>query len=109
MAIQTFEPDLVTTSGKVPTKRTGLSAADTFTFLNNGKQQMRITCGATETKIKVKFQSGIDGVKPLEREIAIVSATKYLGAFEAGAYNSAEGKVEFTITSATGVEIEIFE
>lgn len=108
-AIQTFAPDPVTTLGVLPTKRTGLSAADTFTFVNNGKQRIRITTGATECKLKIAFQAGLDGVKPASREIVLLSNTKYVGPFEAGIYNSAEGKVEFTITSGTGVEIEIFE
>lgn len=109
MAIQTYTPDVVTTTGTVPTKREGLSAADTFTFATNGKQRMRFTAGTTECKIKVKFQSGVDGVKPLEREIVIKENSKYLGPFEYGAYATAEGKVEFTLSATTNVVIEIFE
>lgn len=109
-AIQTFAPDIVTSQeGKLLTKRESLSAADTFTFVNNGKQRIRITAGATETKLKVTFQSSFDGVKPTSREIIVKEKSVLLGPFEAGIYNSAEGKVEFTITSGTAVIIELFE
>lgn len=109
MAIQTFAPDIPSTTGKILTKREGLSAADTFTFVNNGRVEMRITAGATETKVKVKIQQKVDGLVVAEREIVVKETSKLVGPFEQSIYNNEEGKVEFTITSATAIVIELFE
>lgn len=109
MAIQTFAPDAPVTTGKIPTKRESLSAADTFTFVNNGKIALRVLAGATECKLKVVFQQKLDGIAPTSREIVIKEQTKYIGYFEPSVYNSEEGKVEFTISAATGVVIELLE
>lgn len=107
MAIQTYAPDKPTTLGVVPTKRESLSAADTFTFVNDGKTRLRVLAGSTETKIKVKVQQAVDGLTPAPREIVVKEQTKEIGVFDKSIYNSPEDKVEFTITSATGVVIEL--
>src|SRR5690348_12497715 len=101
MAVQTFVPDKPTTAGKVPTKHEGLSAADTFRFLNNGRVALRVTAGSTEAKLKVVIQEKVDGVTPAPREIVLKENTHLIGPFEESEYNNEEGYVEFTLSATT--------
>jgi hypothetical protein len=109
MAIQNWTPDKPINTGKVPTAHTGLSAADTFKFPNNGRVALRVTAKTTETKVKVAFTQGSDGQIPAPREVAVKEATKLIGPFPVGSYNDEEGNVSFTLTSATEVTVELVQ
>lgn len=106
MAVQLFVPEAPSTEGKKLTAHAGLSAADTFTFLNDGKTKLLIVAKATETKVKVVIQQKVDGRVPAVREVACKEGHFTIGPFEKSKYNNEEEKVEFTISSAA--EIEVF-
>jgi hypothetical protein len=108
MATQVLVPDEPSTKGKLLTEHTGLSAADTFTFLNDGKTLLIVRTKEAITKVTVSVFSKVDGreVKTEEVEIA-KNAARVFGNFDRTTYNDEEGKVEFKISVATEVTVEI--
>lgn len=109
MAVQTFEPEKPTTLGKKLTKHTGLSAADTFKFKNDGKTKILVTAKATETKVKVAISAKTDGQPTTIREVACKEGEFAIGPFPLTTYNNEEEFVEFTMTSAAEIEVAILK
>lgn len=109
MAVQTFVADVPSTQGKKLTAHAGLNAADTFTFLNTGKEKLIVTAKATETKVKVVVQRETDGLKPAEREVACKEGEFVIGPFDKNDYNNEEEKVEFSLTSAVEIEVKLIK
>lgn len=110
MAIQTFVPDVPTPKGTLLTEKTGLSAADTFTFLNDGNTKLIVRTKEAITKVTISVFSKVDGreVKTEEVEIA-KNAARAFGPFARSTYNDEEGKVNFKISVATEVTVEVIK
>lgn len=111
MAVQTFAPDEISPKGKKPTNREGLSNADTFTFVNDGKTKIEVINGNTAvTKVKIKVQSKVAGRAVAEEEVEVAKEeTKIFGNFDRAIFNNEEEKVEFTLTSTEAVKVRILK
>jgi hypothetical protein len=109
MAKQLFVPDKAATTGKEPTVHTGLSAADEFQFVNDGKVRIRISnANEADTKVTVVTTAKVDGQEVKNREVEVKKTkTALIGPFDKAKYNNEEEKVTFKISSALGVTVEI--
>lgn len=108
MATQTFVPDVPTPKGQLLTEHTGLSAADLFTFLNDGNTKLIVRTGEAVTKVTISVFRKIDGKEVKTEEVELAKKTaRVFGPFDRSNYNDEEGKVEFKISVATEVTVEI--
>lgn len=106
-----FTPDVTSRSGVKPTEHTGLSSAETYTFKNNGSCTIRVKNGTSAAvEITVITQSKVDGQTIENRKVKVEkSETKEIGPFPTSEFNNEEGLIEFKISSATEVTIEIIQ
>lgn len=110
MAVQTFVPDVPATKGTTTTPHTGLSAADTFTFLNDGDTKLIVRTKEAITKVTISVFSKVDGREVKTEEVEIgKNACKVFGSFARSTYNDEEGKVQFKISVATEVTVELIK
>lgn len=109
MAKEVFVPDQVKRTGTKPSEHAGLSAANTFAFVNKGQAWIRIKNGnAAITKVKVITQEKVDGLAVANREVEIAkNETKLIGPFPIAEFNNEENQVEFTLSQAEEVTVEI--
>jgi hypothetical protein len=109
MPVQTFVPDVPLTAGKELTEHTGLSNADTFTFLNDGNTKLIVRTKEAVTKVTVTVVSKVDGQEVKSREVEIGKNKAFVfGSFDKSKYNNPETeKVEFKLSVTTEVTVEV--
>lgn len=96
----------VAEAGIVPAYQAGITAADTFTFPNDGKVFLHVKKGAGGANLTVITPKVYRGKAVSDAVIAIgANAEAMIGPFPTELYNDDAGKVTCSISEATGFTV----
>lgn len=96
----------VTDAGLTPAQQSGITAADTFTFPNDGKIVLLCVHGAGASNLTAVTPNTVRGKAIADTVTALTpSGTTLVGPFPPDLYNDANGLVTCSVSEATGFTV----
>lgn len=93
-------------TGLTPAQQAGITAADTFTFPNDGKTILLLVHGAGASNLTVVTPNTARGKAIADTVVALTaSGTTIVGPFPPDLYNDASGLVTASVSEATGFTV----
>ena len=94
-------------TGLDPTHTGGLSAADTYQMLNNGRMFIYVTNGGGGTVVVTIATPGtVDGLAIADRAVTLLTGTdRMIGPFPPHIYNNSSGEIEVTFDVVASVTL----
>jgi hypothetical protein len=98
---------LITDAGLTPAQQAGITAADTFTFPNDGKIVLLCVHGAGASNLTIVTPGTVRGKAIADTVVALTAAgTTLVGPFPPDLYNDpATGLVTASVSEATGFTV----